>query len=49
MEYAEIAEVTGASLGTVKSRIARARMKMRALISERAELLPHPVRPTGEH
>jgi len=48
MDYAEIAEVTRASLGTVKSRINRARTKMRALLLERGELLPSVKRPTGE-
>ena len=38
--YQEIAEVTGVSLGTVKSRLARARGKLRDYLRSRAELLP---------
>jgi RNA polymerase sigma-70 factor, ECF subfamily len=36
--YDEIAEMTGASIGTVKSRIHRGREKLRTLLSERSEL-----------
>ncbi|MFQ5813878.1 MAG: RNA polymerase sigma factor [Anaerolineae bacterium] len=38
--YQEIAEVTGVSLGTVKSRLSRARGKMRDFLLEQRELLP---------
>lgn len=38
--YEEIAEVTDAPLGTVKSRLARARGKLRDYLREQAELLP---------
>lgn len=38
--YEEIAEVTGVQLGTVKSRLSRARRKVRKLLQERSELLP---------
>ena len=38
--YQEIAEATGASLGTVKSRLSRARGKMRDFLLEQRELLP---------
>jgi RNA polymerase sigma-70 factor (ECF subfamily) len=48
MDYAEIAVVMQCSLGTVKSRIARGRMRLRSILMERAELLPSRFRPTGE-
>ncbi|NLG50327.1 MAG: sigma-70 family RNA polymerase sigma factor [Chloroflexi bacterium] len=41
MSYEEIAEVTSVALGTVKSRLSRARGKLRDLLQERRELLPH--------
>jgi RNA polymerase sigma-70 factor (ECF subfamily) len=37
-DYAEIAEMTGVSLGTVKSRIHRGRLALRALLEGRLEL-----------
>ena len=37
-DYAEIAEMTGVSLGTVKSRIHRGRLAMRSLLEGRMEL-----------
>src|ERR671923_1890076 len=37
-DYAEIAEMTGVSLGTVKSRIHRGRLALRGLLEERMEL-----------
>ncbi len=37
-DYAEIAEVTGVSLGTVKSRIHRGRLALRSLLEDRIEL-----------
>lgn len=37
-DYAEIAEVTGVSLGTVKSRIHRGRLTLRSLLEDRIEL-----------
>jgi RNA polymerase sigma-70 factor (ECF subfamily) len=37
-DYAEIAEMTGVSLGTVKSRIHRGRLAMRGLLADRLEL-----------
>jgi RNA polymerase sigma-70 factor (ECF subfamily) len=40
LSYQEIAEVTGVSLGTVKSRLSRARGKMRDHLLEQRELLP---------
>jgi len=40
LSYQEIAEITGASLGTVKSRLSRARGKLRDFLLERGELLP---------
>lgn len=38
--YEEIAEVTDVQLGTVKSRLSRARRKVRKLLQEHSELLP---------
>jgi DNA-directed RNA polymerase specialized sigma24 family protein len=43
-DYAEIAEMTGVSLGTVKSRIHRGREKLRLLLAAQAELLQRPRR-----
>ena len=37
-DYAEIAEMTGVSLGTVKSRIHRGRLALRVLLEDRMEL-----------
>ena len=45
MEYAEIAENTGAALGTVKSRLSRARARLRDCLRQNVwELLPHAFR-----
>jgi RNA polymerase sigma-70 factor (ECF subfamily) len=48
LDYAEIAEVMQCSLGTVKSRIARGRVRLRAILLAQEELLPSRFRPTGE-
>ncbi len=40
MDYQEIADVTGTALGTVKSRLSRARAKVRDLLQAQKELLP---------
>lgn len=40
MSYEEIVYVTGASLGTVKSRISRGRLKIREYLQKSRELLP---------
>jgi RNA polymerase sigma-70 factor (ECF subfamily) len=45
LDYTEIATVMQTSLGTVKSRIARARLKMRDLLQREPELLPARYRP----
>ena len=37
-DYAEIADMTGVSLGTVKSRIHRGRLLLRDILSDRMEL-----------
>jgi RNA polymerase sigma-70 factor (ECF subfamily) len=37
-DYAEIATMTGVSLGTVKSRIHRGRLALRAILADRVEL-----------
>lgn len=47
LDYAEIAEVTGASLGAVKSRLNRARRRLCSLLRDRAELLPARFRQSG--
>ncbi len=40
LDYQEIAEATGAALGTVKSRLSRARARLRDLLLAQGELLP---------
>jgi len=40
MSYEEISQVTGSSLGTVKSRLSRGRQKLRDLLLQHGELLP---------
>ena len=40
MDYEEIADAMGTALGTVKSRLSRARAKMRDLLLAQGELLP---------
>jgi RNA polymerase sigma-70 factor (ECF subfamily) len=40
LSYDEASEATGASLGTVKSRLSRARTAVRGHLLERSELLP---------
>ena len=40
LPYQEIAQVTGISLGTVKSRLSRGRAKLRDYLQDRGELLP---------
>lgn len=45
LAYEEIADATGVSLGTVKSRLSRARSKLRDFLIEMGELLPASYRP----
>jgi RNA polymerase sigma-70 factor (ECF subfamily) len=40
LSYAEIAQATGTSVGTVKSRLSRARSRLRDYLLEQTELLP---------
>ena len=47
-DYAEIAQTMGVSLGTVKSRISRARSRLRLILLEQRELLPDSIRQSGE-
>jgi len=46
--YEEIAEMTGVAMGTVKSRISRARGRVRDYLSDYSELLPTAFRPKIE-
>ena len=48
LSYEELAEVMHCSVGTVKSRIARGRARMRDYLMARRELLPHPFRLINE-
>lgn len=48
MDYTEAAQVVGTPLGTVKSRLARARMRMRDCLQGVWELLPDSMRLVGE-
>ena len=48
MSYEEIADVTVVSLGTVKSRLSRARAKMRDYLADFRELLPNADRLFGD-
>ena len=49
MSYEEIADVMQTSLGTVKSRISRARGRMRDVLRAHGELLPHTYRRAKEN
>lgn len=44
LSYDEIAETTGTTLGTVRSRIARGRLRLRDYLSQHQELLPRSYR-----
>jgi RNA polymerase sigma factor (sigma-70 family) len=48
LSYEEIAEVTGVSLGTVKSRLSRGRSRLRDYLQQEQELLPQRYRPIGK-
>jgi RNA polymerase sigma-70 factor (ECF subfamily) len=48
MSYQEVSEVTGVSLGTVKSRLSRGRAKVRDYLVENGELLPTAYRLRGD-
>ena len=48
LAYEEVAEASGASLGTVKSRISRGRAALRVFLLARGELLPSRFRPSSE-
>ncbi len=48
MDYSEVAAVMQTALGTVKSRLARARANLRDCLSARGELLPEAHRLEGE-
>ena len=48
MSYQEVAEVTGISLGTVKSRLSRGRARVRDFLVENGELLPTAYRLRGD-
>jgi RNA polymerase sigma-70 factor (ECF subfamily) len=47
LDYCEAAETMGVPMGTVKSRLARARVKMRSKLSTYADLLPEVYRPAS--
>ena len=48
MRYQEIVEITGLSLGTVKSRLSRGRAKLRDFMLDQGELLPSRYRLRGD-
>jgi RNA polymerase sigma-70 factor (ECF subfamily) len=48
LDYQEVAEVIGKPLGTIKSRLARARLKLRDCLQGFWELLPAQFRLSGE-
>jgi RNA polymerase sigma-70 factor (ECF subfamily) len=48
LDYAEAAQAIGKPLGTIKSRLARARMRMRICLSSYRELLPKAFRLMSE-
>jgi RNA polymerase sigma-70 factor (ECF subfamily) len=47
LSYEEVAQATQTTLGTVRSRLSRARARLRLYLSQYQELLPRPYRPTS--
>jgi RNA polymerase sigma-70 factor, ECF subfamily len=48
MSYDDIAQVVGVPVGTVKSRIARGRLRLRALLAQHSELFPQAKRHSND-
>ncbi len=48
LSYEEIAQATQTTLGTVRSRLSRARTRLRSYLSQHKELLPRDYRPSSK-